>query len=181
LALILGQGLVTSQGELWHKQRSLMQPVFNRSRIMTMLPQMNLAGLGLLERWDQMAEGSEINIAQEMTQLMLEVITQTLFSTSVLDEIDEIAPALDIGLRYAAKTAVNPLTLPLSIPTRENRLFLQSRNKLNQVIKQIIQQRRNTDSAHHDLLDMLLTAKDPETGAMMNDQQIRDEVITYLL
>src|SRR5687768_1419313 len=125
LALVLGQGLVTSQGDLWQRQRRLMQPVFQRSNVITLLPQMVTAGNNMLDRWRQLGEGAQINLSSEMMRLTLEVITQTMFSTTVLDKIEQIAPSLETLLRYAAKTIANPFTLPLYVPTPPNRKFKQ--------------------------------------------------------
>lgn len=178
LAIILGQGLVTSQGDLWRRQRRLMQPVFQRSHLASMFAQMVTAGEHMLSRWDKLAEGAQVNLADEMMQLTLEVITQTMFSTSVLDDIEKIAPALETGLRYAAKTVSNPLTLPLIFPTPDNQKFKQARSLLDKVIYGIIKQRRHQPGSPNDLLMMLLNACDTESGAKMTDQQIRDEVMT---
>jgi len=177
LALVLGQGLVTSQGELWQRQRRLMQPVFQRSNLASLLPQIVIAGNNLLNKWRLLGEGAQVNLADEMMRVTLEVITQTMFSTSVLDKIDHIAPALDTMLRYAAKSALNPLRLPLSIPTRANREFNAANALLDEVIYGIIGERRSQTAAHNDLLDMLLNASD-DNGNLMSDRQIRDEVIT---
>ncbi|MCC2682894.1 MAG: Cytochrome [Nitrosospira multiformis] len=178
LALILGQGLVTSQGDLWQRQRRLMQPVFQRSNVTTLLPQMATAGNNMLGRWRQMGEGAQINLSGEMMRLTLEVITQTMFSTSVLDKIEQIAPSLEILLRYAAKTIANPLTLPLYVPTPANRKFKQALGIIDDVIYGIIDQRRAVPSDQNDLLDMLLKARDDNSGEKMTDRQVRDEVIT---
>jgi cytochrome P450 len=178
LALILGQGLVTSQGDLWRRQRRLMQPVFQRSNLASMLPQMVTAGNNLLQRWRQLGDGTEVDLGDEMIKVTLEVITQTMFSTSVLDKIADIAPALDTGLKYAASTVSNPLTLPLFVPTPANRAFKQATGILDDIIYGMIDQRRNQSDAPHDLLTMLLNARDSETGKPMTDKQIRDEVIT---
>ncbi len=142
LAVILGQGLVTSQGNLWRSQRRTIQPVFQRSNLASMLPKMTTAGQHMLHRWQQLGDGVQVNLADEMTQLTLEVITQTMFSTSVLDDIEKIAPALETGLRYAAKTIANPLSLPLIFPTPANLEFKQARAVLDEVIYDIIEQRR---------------------------------------
>ena len=123
LALILGQGLVTSQGDLWQRQRRLMQGVFQRSNTTTLLPQMVTAGNNMLDRWRELGDGAQVNLSNEMTKLTLEVITQTMFSTSVLDKIERIAPSLETLFRYAAKTIVSPLTLPLYVPTPANQKF----------------------------------------------------------
>ncbi|HEY8034002.1 MAG TPA: cytochrome P450 [Methylobacter sp.] len=177
LALVLGQGLVTSQGELWQRQRRLMQPVFQRSNLASLHSQIVAAGNNLLARWRLLGDGAQVNLADEMMQVTLEVITQTMFSTSVLDKIEHIAPALDTLLRYAAKSVMNPLRMPLSIPTQANREFNAAIAVLDDVIYGLIGQRRNQAAAHNDLLDMLLNASD-ENGELMSDKQVRDEVIT---
>jgi cytochrome P450 len=177
LALVLGQGLVTSQGELWQRQRRLMQPVFQRSHLASLLPQIVIAGNNLLNKWRLLDEESEVNLADEMIRVTLEVITQTMFSTSVLDKIDRIAPALDTLLRYAAKSVMNPLHIPLCIPTQANQEFNAANALLDEVIYGIIGQRRSQAAKHNDLLDMLLNASD-DHGELMSDKQIHDEVIT---
>jgi cytochrome P450 len=177
LALVLGQGLVTSQGELWQRQRRLMQPVFQRRNLASLLPQIVTAGNNLLARWRLLGDGAQVNLADEMMQVTLEVITQTMFSTSVLDKIERIAPALDTLLRYAAKSVVNPLRMPLFIPTQANREFNAASALLDDLIYGIIEQRRTQTTVHNDLLDMLLNASD-DSGNLMSDKQIRDEVIT---
>lgn len=178
LALILGQGLVTSQGALWKRQRRLIQPVFQRSHLSSMLPQMVTAGENMLSRWQHLGDEAEVNLADEMMRLTLEVITQTMFSTSVLDNVDKISSSLETGLRYALRSASNPLNPPLFIPTAANREFKQSRALLDQIIYNIIDQRRQQTSAKNDLLDMLLNARDETNGQQMSNQQIRNEVIT---
>jgi cytochrome P450 len=178
LALVLGQGLVTSHGALWQRQRRLMQPVFQRSNVVTLLPQMIAAGNNMLSRWREMGEGAQVNLSNEMMRLTLEVITQTMFSTSVLEKIEKIAPALDTLLRYAAKTITSPLILPSYIPTPANQKFKRALQIIDDVIYGIIDRRRTTSSRHNDLLDMLLRARDESSGERMTDRQIRDEVIT---
>jgi cytochrome P450 len=178
IALILGQGLVTSQGDLWQRQRQLMQPVFQRSNVTTLLPLMVTAGNNMLNRWRQLGEGAHLNLSNEMTRLTLEVITQTMFSTSVLDKIEHISPSLDTLLRYAIKSIVNPLTLPLYVPTPANQKFKRALGTIDDVIYGIIDQRRTAPSGQNDLLDMLLKARDDSSGEKMTDKQIRDEVIT---
>jgi cytochrome P450 len=178
IALILGQGLVTSQGDLWQRQRQLMQPVFQRSNVTTLLPLMVTAGNNMLNRWRQLGEGAHLNLSNEMTRLTLEVITQTMFSTSVLDKIEHISPSLDTLLRYAIKSIVNPLTLPLYVPTPANQKFKLALGTIDDVIYGIIDQRRAASSERNDLLDMLLKARDDSSGEKMTDKQIRDEVIT---
>ncbi|MGZ4958385.1 MAG: cytochrome P450 [Methylomonas sp.] len=178
LGLVLGQGLVTSKGDLWQRQRRLIQPVFQRSNLASLLPQIAMAGKHLLSRWRLRGDGAEVNLCDEMMRMTLEVITQTMFSTSVLDKIDQIGPALETALRHAAKNAFNPVAVPLWMPTQANQAFTRSMALLDEVIYGIIEQRRAKPSNQPDLLDMLLEARDQGSGKKMTDQQIRDEVIT---
>jgi cytochrome P450 len=178
LQLVLGQGLLTSTGPLWQRQRRLLQPVFQRRSIDEMRPQIAAAGDQWVRRWRKLTPGAEVDIAGEMMRLALEVLTRTMFSTSVLDEVDEIAPALDTCLRYAARTTMNPLTPPLWMPTSANKKFKDSLAVLDAVIYRMIEQRRGDEQTHDDLLDRLLAAADSDTGAVMNVRQLRDEMLT---
>ncbi len=178
LELVLGQGLVTSKGELWQKQRGLMQPVFQRKNLSTLLPQFATAGEQMLERWRQIGTSAEVNLSDEMMRLTLEVITQTMFGTSVLDKIEQIAPALDTVLRFAAKSLMSPVAIPLAVPTLSNVAFKKAMAFLDGIIYGIIDERRGEPSGNGDLLDMLLAARDEVTGEPMKRKQMRDEVIT---
>lgn len=178
LELVLGQGLVTSKGELWQKQRRLMQPLFQRKNLNALLPQFAMAGEQMLERWRQLGTSAEVNLSDEMMRLTLEVITQTMFGTSVLDKVDQIAPALDTVLRFAAKSLMSPIAIPLVIPTPSNVAFKKAMAFLDGIIFGIIEERRGKPSGNGDLLDMLLDARDELTGEPMSPKQMRDEVIT---
>ncbi|MCQ8179581.1 cytochrome P450 [Methylomonas sp. SURF-1] len=179
LELVLGQGLVTSRGELWRNQRRLMQPVFQRGNLSALQPQIVAAGREMLLRWQRLGDGVQVNLCDEMMRLTLEVITQTMFGTSVLDRIDAIAPALDTALRHAAASLLNPLSLPPSVPTPRNRAFNRAMATLDGVVYGIIEQRRaHPAPAGRDLLGMLLQARDEDSGTGMSDRQLRDEVLT---
>jgi cytochrome P450 len=177
LQLVLGQGLVTSTGPLWQQQRRLLQPVFQRRGIDAMRPQMAAAGEQWVRRWQKLSPGTEVDIANEMMRLTLEVLTRTMFSTSVLSEVDAIAPALDTCLRYAAQTTMNPLTPPLWVPTFANQSFKKALATLDAVIYRMIERRRE-GQAHDDLLGRLLNAADSDTGSGMSVRQLRDEMLT---
>jgi cytochrome P450 len=132
----------------------------------------------MLERWRQIGTSAEVNLSEEMMRLTLEVITQTMFGTSVLDKIEQIAPALDTVLRFAAKSLMSPVAIPLAVPTLSNVAFKKAMAFLDGIIYGIIDERRGEPSGNGDLLDMLLAARDEVTGEPMKRKQMRDEVIT---
>ena len=178
LALVLGQGLVTSRGMLWQKQRRTIQPMFHRSQLAGMVPAMNRAADALLADWDARDSDQAIDICGEMMRLTLEVITQTMFSSSVQEALPRLGPALGFVLSFAQNNFFNPLAPPLIVPTRANRRFKQAMSVLHDVIVAIIERRRKDRVARDDLLDLLLHAKDQETGESMDEQQIIDEALT---
>ncbi len=180
LQLLLGQGLLTNgDHESWLSQRRMMQPMFHRQRIATMVTKMTTAGERLLNRWQQRyPPGTTVNVAEEMMRVTLDIINQTMFSTDVMDHAGEVGEALTVGIRFSFRQNQNPLSLPLSWPTPENQQFKAARATLDRVIYGIIAARRASGESHGDLLDMLLEARDEDTGAAMSDQQLRDEVLT---
>ena len=179
-ALVFGNGLVTSYGELWRRQRKLIQPVFHRGKVMAFGGRMVSCAQSLLARWDALAPGQPVLINQEMMRLTLEIITQTMFNRSVLEESERLSAALDTVLRYATDTLRNPLMPPLFVPTPANRRFKQALALLDGVIERIIHERRESGERQEDFLDLLLEARD-ESGAGMSDRQLRDEVLTVFV
>ena len=177
LALVLGNGLVTSSGEVWKRHRRIIQPVFHRSRIAAMADRMAQVGEQRIAGWANHG-GRPVDIAAEMMQLALEVISQTMFTTSMAEHIGRISHALRVSLKYAFDSFHNPLHLPSWVPTQRNREFRSVMQFLDGLIYGLLVERRRTGITHGDLLDLLLQACDEETGAGMSDQELRDEALT---
>lgn len=178
LGLVLGNGLLTSEGSLWKKNRRLIQPVFQRQRVTTMAREIATVGKELLQRWDAEDRPQSMDVAVEMMKATLDVITRTMFSTSLLHEVGRLAPALDTLLRYAFQSFHNPLRLPLWVPTPGNRSFQEAKTLVDRLIYGLISERRHSGNRHGDLLDHLLHAVDEETGSGLSDEQLRDELLT---
>ncbi|HSN05243.1 MAG TPA: cytochrome P450 [Nitrospira sp.] len=177
LALVLGNGLVTSSGEVWKRHRRIIQPVFHRSRMAAMADRMAQVGEQRIAGWEDHA-GQPVDIAAEMMQLALEVISQTMFTTSVAHHIDQINHALRVSLKYAFDSFHNPLRPPLWVPTARNREFRAVMQFMDGLIYGLIAERRRSGAKHDDLLDLLLQARDEETGAGLSDLELRDEALT---
>jgi cytochrome P450 len=158
-----------------------MQPAFHRKRIATYSTIMTDATVALLERWQSNVQrDSSLDIAKEMMNLTLGIVGQTLFSIDLSEETNTIGPAVTTLLNLLGHYVYAPFP-PINIPTSRNRRLLEINRSLEQVIYHIIAERRQQDVDTGDLLSMLLSARDEETGEGMNDQQIRDELMTMLI
>ncbi|MDQ3280022.1 MAG: cytochrome P450 [Acidobacteriota bacterium] len=178
--IVLGEGLLTSEGELHKRQRRLAQPAFHRERIQHYGEVMVEKGLVARDRW---RDGEELDIAHEMMRLTLAVVAKTLFDADVEESADEIGAALT-ELILMFPVLLNPLApLILRMPFMPQvRRFRSALAQLDRVIYGIIEERRRAGVDRGDLLSMLLLATDVEgdnTG--MSDLQLRDETMTIFL
>ncbi|MBV9790169.1 MAG: cytochrome P450 [Chloroflexi bacterium] len=179
LGLMLGNGLITNDNhESWLTQRRMMQPMFHRQRLVAMGDKMVAAGERMIGRWQAWPDGETVNIAEEMMQVTLDIITQTMFSADVLSEAGRVGPAVATTTHFVSKRGVGPIQLPVSWPTPNNRAFRQATQTLDEIVYRLINQRRAEGTTHGDLLDMLLEARDADNGESMSNQQLRDEVLT---
>jgi cytochrome P450 len=178
LGLVLGNGLLTSEGFVWKKNRRLIQPSLQRHRVAVMAREMVVAGEALLKRWEEFDDSLPVDIAVEMMKVTLDVITRTMFSASLLGEVGRLAPALDTLIRYAFRSFHNPLRMPLWVPTPGNRAFQEAMASVDRLIYGVIRERRDSRIRRDDLLDQLLYAVDQDTGSGLTDEQLRDELLT---
>ena len=180
---LFGNGLFTNNGESWLHQRRLMQPSFHHKRLAQFGTVMTDTTFAMLERW-QDAGSHPLDISQEMMRLTLRIAGLTLFNLDLSDAVDTVGRTFNTLLPLLLQYASAPF-LPLWVPTPNNRRLQAGLEMLNSVVYTIISERRkhltDSDMGTGDLLSMLLAARDEETGEMMNDQQVRDEVMTLLL
>jgi cytochrome P450 len=182
LKLFLGNGLFTSDGEFWRRQRRLAQPAFHRRRVANFGALMIDATLAMLDRWRPRVTPSQpLDVATEFMHLTMEIATRALFSTSVEGDIYKIGSAIATLLDEVTFRFTFPFYPPLKVPTPRNRRFLAARATLDGIVYRIIAERRQRPDEHDDLLAMLMEARDEETGEGMSDEQLRDEVVTLFL
>jgi cytochrome P450 len=173
---LLGDGLVISEGELWLRQRRLIQPAFHRDRIAGYAAIMTAYTRDMLAGW---RNGAVLDIHREMMQLTLRVVVRSLFGMET-GETQAISRSLDLvasnntGFRLLLPPMLRNLPLP---GAREHRRAV---DDLNGAVQQIISQHRRSNQQGDDLLAMLMAARD-EDGNGMSDKQLRDEVMTFFL
>jgi cytochrome P450 len=177
--VLLGDGLLTSEGSLHMRQRRLIQPAFHRERLMAYSKIMVDYALKTRTRW---VAGSTVDVASEMMRLTLAVVSQTLFSADVEGEATEIGEALTGVLEM-----FNMLLMPFSeylekLPLPFVRRFERARRVLDDIIYGMIHERRASGNPDRgDLLSMLLLAQDEDGGGGMPDELVRDEALTLFL
>jgi cytochrome P450 len=176
---LLGNGLLLSDGEFWLRQRRLMQPVFHRQRIADYGRTMVDLTVRRLNTWQ---EGDVRDLQDELMQLTLAVVAKTLFGADVAGQARDVGRALEVVLREFSTKILQPIPVPMRVPTPGNLRFRRAVARLDEIIFEVIRSRRAAGEADDagDLLSLLLRAQD-EDGSRMTDKQLRDEVMTLFL
>ena len=172
----LGEGLLTSEGDLHKRQRRLVQPALHPQRVATYGEVMTRYTSETIEQW---RDGQEIDLHQQMMQLTLRIVAKTLFDADVASEVDAIGHAMDVsvGMFARAMSPWGPLLNFLPLPS--NFRFKRAWGRLMGTIDGFIKERRADGRDRGDLLSRLIRATDAEgDGGAMSDRQLRDEAIT---
>jgi cytochrome P450 len=178
---VVGNGLLTSEDSFWLRQRRLAQPAFHRQRVITMADAMVACTEQMLDRWDDIAtRGDTIDLVAEMMALTQAIIVRTMFSTDLGAAAEVVNRTWPIINRRIGETFWST-KLETTLPLPANRRLWRALGELETVVFRIIADRRQAGRDESDLLSMLLSARDDETGAGMTDRQLRDEVLTMLL
>ena len=176
--VLLGDGLLTSEGEFHKRQRRLVQPAFHRDRLAGYATAMVECAVSCRDRWKP---GETLDVSTEMMRLTLAIVARTLFSADVSSEAGEIGEALSQVLELF-ETVLMPFSDWLEkLPLPSVRRFERARDRLDQTIYRLIAERRASGADTGDLLSMLLLAVDEEGGGGMTDKQVRDEALTLFL
>src|SRR5215208_1191126 len=176
---LLGNGLLTSEGEFHLRQRRLAQPAFHRQRIASYAGTMIEYAERTSARWN---DGDTVDMHTEMMRLTLGIVSRTLFDADVENEAAEIGAALTTAFE-SFNLAMLPFTELLEkLPLPAVRRFNAARDTLDRTIYRMIEERRKSGEDRGDLLSMLLLATDTEgDGSGMSDLQLRDEALTIFL
>jgi cytochrome P450 len=178
LRQVLGEGLLTSDGELWKRQRRLSATAFTPKRIRgyaSAMAEVTDRGLRRVE------PGKTVRLHEEMSRLTMEVVAEVLFGAGVSDDdVAAVGRAMALMNRLLANSPEAALQLPFWLPTPNNLAAKKALAGIDAVVNRIIEARRTSGEVRDDLLSALLTAVD-EDGSRMTDQQLRDETLTLFL
>jgi cytochrome P450 len=188
MKILLGEGLITSDGETHRRGRRIAAPAFHRRRIEGYAGQIVSLAAEMREQWKP---GVEFDISVEMMRLALQVVARTLFDTEVTPEIHEINDQVNIIMDlYHFLVTLPRAELLLNSPLPKMRRFRAAKKRLDEVVDGMIRSRlaevgaRSGSSVHGDLLSMLVTAKDDEAGGdghRLTSEELRDQVLTLFL
>ena len=181
LRLVLGEGLVTSEGAHWKRQRKLAQPAFHHKRLQTLATTMAQCVDERVGDWSSRSS-TVIDVHEEMMQLTLRIVGRTLFGTDLGTDLGDLGPAITTCLHKANQYAESILPLPLWVPTPSNLRFARAKRRLDGIVHEIIERRRGSNEARMDVLGMLMAATDEDgSGEGMSNRQLRDEVMTLFM
>lgn len=174
---LVGNGLLSSEGDFWKRQRRLAQPAFHRERINVYSQTMTAYTERMMASWQA---GETRDVHEDMMQLTLEIVAKTLFDADVTDTAREVGQLLSIIVEPFSYQASFKWILDNRLPTPMHRRFHRTAQRLDEIVFGIINEHRANQSDRGDLLSMLLAAQD-EDGSQMTDQQLRDEAMTLFL
>jgi cytochrome P450 len=179
---ILGNGLLTSEGEFWQAQRKLIQPAFRHENILTYAQIMSESTAAMLAGWQH---GETRDTHADMMALTLDVVAKSLFGSDVSDDALGVADAMAVVMDLFIAQANWAFVLPDRMPTPKSRRLRQCIKHLNDVVYKLIRGRRKASAGNGatprgDLLSTLLAVHD-ESGDRMTDEQLRDEIMTLFL
>lgn len=176
---LVGQGLITSEGDFWARQRRLIQPVFHQQRINAYAETMVHYTKDLLLTWK---DGEIRDIHEDMMYLTLNIVTKTIFDIDLTGtEGKTIADSLNIAMEWFASQQKQGYSELFWLPIPINFRYQGALKKMDRFIYELIRQRRAKRKDSGDLLSMLMEAVDSSDDTGMNERQLRDELVTLML
>lgn len=177
-APLLGNGLLTSDGDLWAAQRRMMQSAFRAGRVDEYCDSIVSAAAEHLERWRRSVDEKSVDVAREMVHITLNIIGRTLFCVDLKDRATEISDDLNVLTSWAMSRMASLLPLPLSAPTPRNIRVRRSLRRLEALVEKMIRER---DPEGRNLLSIIGAQMDANGSRQADRKQMRDEVMTLLL
>lgn len=179
---LLGNGLLTSEGEVWKRQKRMVQPLFTHKSVAGYVPMIADEARSLVERWSPSEQrGESVDLHSEMTRVTLRVVGQAVFGS----DVDHMIPVFKDSVPYLSKRAfergINPFPVPEEWPLPGNKKAQAYKAAIEDVVNGLIAARRQSPVPGTDLVNLLLGAQDPEGGAGLSDEEVRDQALIFLM
>lgn len=173
----LGQGLLTSEGDFWRRQRRLAQPALLSSQVERYAGIMTAATERLMSAWQP---GQCRDLSADMTRLALQIVAQSLLGADMADEAAAVGQSLADVMAYFATPAINWSMVPAWLPTPAGIRYRRAIRRLDDTLFGAIRREREAGGQREDLLSRLLAARDDD-GRQMTERELRDELMTLFL
>jgi cytochrome P450 len=181
LSLVTGEGLLTTSGEVWRRQRRMVQPAFHHEVLEGVVGYAVRAADELISRWGDLSRGAVIDIDEAMMRVALETVGASLFGTDLSGDADRLARATIEALDVVVARAQVPVQPPDWLPTRPTRRLRAALVQLDDAVASMVASRQRAGSADEPstLLDLLVeaAAADPPIPA----SEVRDELVAFLV
>ena len=189
LRVVLGNGLVTSGGAFWKRQRRIAQPAFLSESVRQFAPVITRLAAETADDWERAAAaGATVDACADMMRLTLLIVAETLFGDDLAGDAAAVNRIFPVILACLGARVASPIRPPVWVPTANNRLLRPALASLDAIVVRLIAAKRRrlaeggaAQDGHRDLLTILMLARDPETGEAMSDTQLRDEVMTFMI
>jgi cytochrome P450 len=180
LRILLGDGLLTAEGDLWRRQRRLIQPAFLKQTLIGKLDVLALCVARLIDRFHERAGGPPFDLVPEMMRLAFDVVGRTVLGIDIAHEVDNVEHVFAEASQFAYERMQSVVKMPEWWPSSGIRRFKKLRQQLDVLVVRVIGRHRREGHGGTTLLSALMAARDPETGGGMSDTQLRDEILTFL-
>lgn len=177
----LGQGLLTSDGEVWARQRRISSPAFRRDRLQGFAGLIHDGASELGEAWATQGDDAVVEVVPAFHRLAMRIAGQAFLGQEIGPLAETIRRSFNAAITLTTRRVLSPLSTPLWVPTPTNLRLQRHLGVLDQVIGGLIAVRRQSGEEADDFLGRLMAATDPETGEPMDDQQLLDEVKTLFI
>jgi cytochrome P450 len=179
---VIGDGMVSTEGEVWRRQRRMAQPAFTHQRVAALAaPMTELAG-EMLDRWDATfaRTGRTFDLAAEMVELTLRIVGRTLLGVDLSGDTADLRVYINEAMAWVEYRMSHLLSPPPSVPTPRNLRFNRSMRAFDRIVYGVIRQRRRDGAAGDDLMSLMLDVRDEESGTAMTDLEVRDQAMTFI-